>query len=100
LVHAWWRSQPGSPGSGGASPYRAGVNAGSGGASPEPFGSIPHISLRQNGSRVYAFMFNTQCIYVIVGLYLAPLQGASPLVVRSQGFNPDHCTQRGETADT
>jgi hypothetical protein len=34
LVHASWRSQPGSPGSGGASPYRAGVNAGSGGASP------------------------------------------------------------------
>jgi acetyl esterase/lipase len=26
LVHASWRSQPGSPGSGGASPYRAGVD--------------------------------------------------------------------------
>ena len=32
-------------------------------------------------------IMKTQSIYVPVTLYLAPLQGASPLVVRSQGFN-------------
>jgi hypothetical protein len=66
LVHASWRSQPGSPGSGGASPYRAGVDAGSGGASPYRAGvnagsdgASPFVVVTHELPQIYAIADNT-----------------------------------------